>query len=256
MTNFLDEVANNILTNFSIYLEKNNITLTNASELLSISKGQLSHLLKKERKLNYLIGHRMIEMMKGKRPDNRGGIYGIYFNNEIIYIGQTVNFKNRWAAHKSAIKNNKNDDQPLHQCGLNIDHLSFKILFDKSKLKLFPGEVDKIESIFISIILPEWNTHLDLIHGYNLTNKEKVQRIFSNYFIKQQNTLNELNENYIIGLTEDGNKELTKTLNYNEQEILQRAISIVKNTKQYLIKPEPLNFQLDEIKGDKYEKQN
>lgn len=250
MTNFLDEVANHILYNFEKYLQKNDITLTKAAELLSISKGQLSHLLKKERKLNNLIGHRMIQMTKGKRPDNRGGIYGIYFNNEIIYIGKTVNFKNRWAAHKSAIKNNKNDDQPLHQCGLDVNKLSFKILFDNSKLNLFPSEVDRIESIFISNILPEWNTHLNGIHGHNLSNKEKIQALAQYYYIKQQNTLNDLNEQYSIGLTEDGNAELIKTLNYTPQQVLQRAISIVRNTKQYLLNPEPLNFTVEEIMGE------
>lgn len=250
MTNFLDEVAEHILYNFEQYLKINNITLTEAAELLSISKGQLSHLFKKERKLNDLIGHRMIQMTRGKRPNSRGGIYGIYFNDEIIYIGQTVNFKSRWAAHKTAIKNNKNDDQPLHQCGLDINKISFKILFDSSKLKLFPSELNRIESIFISNILPEWNTHLNEIHGYNLSNKEKIQTLTQHYYIKQQNMLNELNEQYSIGITDDGNKELIKTLNYTAQQVLQRAISIVKNTKQYLLNPEPLNFTIEEIMGE------
>ena len=250
MTNFLDEVAEHILYNFEQYLKMNNITLTEAAELLSISKGQLSHLFKKERKLNDLIGHRMIQMTRGKRPNSRGGIYGIYFNDEIIYIGQTVNFKSRWAAHKTAIKNNKNDDQPLHQCGLDINKISFKILFDSSKLKLFPSELNRIESIFISNILPEWNTHLNEIHGHNLSNKEKIQALTQHYYIKQQNMLNELNEQYSIGITEDGNKELIKTLNYTAQQVLQRAISIVRNTKQYLLNPEPLNFTIEEIMGE------
>lgn len=248
MTNFLDEVAENILDKFSIYIEKNNITLTEAAELLSISKGQLSHLFKRERKLNHIIGRRMLEMIAGKRPDNRGGIYGIYLNNEIIYVGQTVNFNSRWYAHKSAIKNKIKDQQPFHQSELDINNLSFKILFDKSKIKLFPGEVNSIESTFISNILPKYNTHLNSIHGYKLTNKEKIKKIFSYYFIKQKNTLNEFNECYIIGLTDDGNNELIKTLKYTEQQVLQRAIDIVKNTKEYLTNPEPLDFTLDEIK--------
>lgn len=247
MTNFIDEVANHILHDFEIYLQKNNITLTKAAELLSISKGQLSHLLKKERKLNDLIGFRMIQMTEGKRPDSRGGIYGIYFNDEIIYVGKTVNFKNRWAEHKSAIKNNKNDNQPFHRCELDVNELSFRILFDNSKLKLFPSEIDRIESIFISNILPEWNTHLNEIHGHKLSSKEKVQDLIKYYYIRQQNTLSELNEQYSVGLTEDGNTELIKALNYTPQQVLQRAISIVRNTKQYLLNPEPLNFTMEEV---------
>ena len=32
------------------------------------------------------------------------GIYGIYLNDELVYIGQSINIKNRWIKHKENIE--------------------------------------------------------------------------------------------------------------------------------------------------------
>ena len=45
--------------------------------------------------------------------NNVGGIYGIYEDNRIIYIGCTKNFWNRFGCHKSCF-NDKNDKRFLY----------------------------------------------------------------------------------------------------------------------------------------------
>lgn len=37
-----------------------------------------------------------------------GGVYGIYRNGQLIYIGSTIDFDKRWNEHKKNIKNHSN----------------------------------------------------------------------------------------------------------------------------------------------------
>lgn len=51
-----------------------------------------------------------------------GGVYGIYRNGQLIYIGSTVDFNKRWNEHKNHIKNK---DYKLIK---PEDNIEFKIL--------------------------------------------------------------------------------------------------------------------------------
>ena len=34
-----------------------------------------------------------------------GGVYGVYRNGQLIYVGSTIDFNKRWNEHKNYIKN-------------------------------------------------------------------------------------------------------------------------------------------------------
>ena len=59
MTNFWQDNYDKRIKEFSTFLFNTNMTQTKAAELLDISRGQLSHLLKYERTLNDFIYNRM-----------------------------------------------------------------------------------------------------------------------------------------------------------------------------------------------------
>ena len=63
-----------------------------------------------------------------------GGVYGVYRNRQLIYIGSTIDFNKRWNEHK---RNIKNKDYKLYFYKLikPEDNIEFKILIDGSKLK-------------------------------------------------------------------------------------------------------------------------
>lgn len=250
MTNFIEVVAEHIINDFKYYIDINNISQSTAAELLNISNGQLSHILKKERRLNDLVGERMIQIVKGKRPENRGGIYGLYYKNKLIYVGKTVNFKNRWYAHRTGIKNKTQDNQPIHQADLNINFLEYKILFDNSKVHIFPHEINRIESIFIGILLPEWNTDLNTTSHKKLTLNQKILEMVENYYTRRENTISEMKESFLAGITPDGNAELLNSLTYSNEEIFNRVIAIIKNSKQYNENQELLTITIDDINAN------
>ena len=62
------------------------------------------------------------------------GVYGVYRNGQLIYIGSTIDFNKRWNEHK---RNIKNKDYKLYFYKLikPEDNIEFKILIDGSKLK-------------------------------------------------------------------------------------------------------------------------
>lgn len=64
----------------------------------------------------------------------KGGVYGVYRNGELIYIGSTTNFDKRWGEHKRCMKNR---DYKLYFYKLFEpgDRVEFKILIDGSKLE-------------------------------------------------------------------------------------------------------------------------
>lgn len=62
------------------------------------------------------------------------GIYGIYKDNELIYIGMTIrSFRERWYEHKNYIKNNS---EALYLYFLidSNDNIEFRIIVDADKL--------------------------------------------------------------------------------------------------------------------------
>lgn len=73
------------------------------------------------------------QIRKDKGISN-GGVYGVYRNGQLIYVGSTTNFEQRWKDHKSHIKN-KDYKLYFYKLIKPEDNVEFKILIDGSKLK-------------------------------------------------------------------------------------------------------------------------
>lgn len=241
MTTIREKLNLERIDNFKSYLDKNQITLTHAAELLGISKGQLSHLLKTERSLSYQMYNRMGEIIKGKRPQTNGGIYGLFYENKLIYIGQTINFSNRWYEHKNRIKHKINDSQPLHSISqLDVNKIIMKILYNCENTFLYSNEISRLEEMLIRVCLPEWNSNIKTLSAYKIPKKEKI-KILADFHQKSIENLSKDLEDWKIKLTETGEEQVYKAINYDKEETLLRATIIVSRWK---------NLTEEDIKGE------
>lgn len=230
MTNFWQERYDEMIENFINFLSQNNMTQITAAELLGVSRGQLSHLLKKERSLNDFIFNRMKYIMAGKNPQRTGGIYGLYYNNEIIYIGQTNNFNHRFSSHKYAIKSFKNDGQPFHHSQIDKNLLVQKILYSCEDKFLYPQELSRLEEFLIRIILPEWNTNIRTLSSYKTTQESKVLQLITYHKTHLQLLQHEIID-YNFPITEECNYLLTCANKYSLNDIMNKAIRLISNNK-------------------------
>ena len=228
MTKYWEELSVNKIKTFNQFLNTNNITQTEAAKLLSISKGQLSHILKGERTLNDFIFWRMNYIMDNKKPQVTGGIYGIYYNNILIYIGRTNNFESRFKNHKSLIKSNKIDDSPFHNSGFDITQLSYQVLFDCEQKFLYPKELSRLEELMIRTVLPEWNTDISTLSSKHCLIDEKIKQLVELHNIHLSLLNKEINE-YELPITSSGEEVLLKANEYTEEEIEARARRIISN---------------------------
>lgn len=93
------------------------------------------------------------------------GIYGIYLDDELVYIGQSINIKNRWIKHKENIEKpiiilddrEKGLDVLYNKLGdyyrANIESIYFCVLEkvnNKNKLK-------QLENKYIEYFKPKYN---------------------------------------------------------------------------------------------------
>lgn len=93
------------------------------------------------------------------------GIYKITNKvNGKIYVGQSVNIKQRWAEHKANLRNNKHENLYLQNAWNKYgeENFSFEIIE-----KCNQDELDDKETFWIS----ECNSYINFVnaHGYNLT---------------------------------------------------------------------------------------
>lgn len=237
MTNFWQDNYDKRIKEFSTFLFNTNMSQTKAAELLDVSRGQLSHLLKYERTLNDFIYNRMKYIIEKKEPQKVGGIYGIYYKDELVYIGKTKNFKQRFSNHKSAIKNCIQDGQPFHQSKLDIAFLSQKILYSCEKKFLYPQEINRLEEFFIRVCLPEWNTNILTLSAYKETQDEKIQYLVEIHPTHLKLLQYEL-DNYKLPISEECNILLKKANNYSLEEIVKRATQIISHNKVRITKEE------------------
>lgn len=222
MTNYWKELSNKRINAFNEFLSKNKITQTEASILLGISKGQLSHLLKGDRSLNNFIFNRMGYIIDGKLPQETGGIYGIYYDNQLIYIGRTNNFETRFKTHISNIKNNHNDTCPFHQSNLDVSHLSYKIIIDCNNKPLYIKELSRIEELIIRAVLPEWNTDIASLSNKHCSNEDKINQLVELHDTHLSLLNKEINE-YELPITEIGEQILLAANEYSKDEITKKA---------------------------------
>lgn len=85
------------------------------------------------------------------------GIYGIFVDDKLVYIGSTVSFTNRFKQHKDRTLNENYKRQPLLYNYLreHIGHIQCKVIHRMSDQKLHPNK-DKIS---------DWELHL-IEYGY------------------------------------------------------------------------------------------
>lgn len=98
---------------------------------------------------------------------NSYGVYGMYRNGELIYVGMTMrNFKQRWKEHQGYIKN-KSHALNVYDLIKENDIIEFKILVDAKKLEngipLSEREVKAIERSYILRYSPIGNVENKVI---------------------------------------------------------------------------------------------
>lgn len=92
---------------------------------------------------------------------NEGGIYGIYENNELVYIGMTMrNFQIRWNEHLENIKEQTNK-LPLYRLINPNNQITFKILLNKkymfSNSEITRRDLEAMEFALIQEHKPKYN---------------------------------------------------------------------------------------------------
>lgn len=94
-----------------------------------------------------------------------GGVYGIYRNGQLIYIGSTIDFNKRWNEHKNYIKN-KDYKLYFYKLIKPEDNVEFKILIDGSKLKadktLTATDLKTMELALITLSQPIGNIAIQI----------------------------------------------------------------------------------------------
>ena len=99
-----------------------------------------------------------------EKKDKSYGIYGMYKNDELIYIGYTMkSFEQRWNQHMVAIKNKALIKQQLYVYGLIDwgDEIDFKVLIDARAIEtnepLTERDWQSMELALIQMYQPEGN---------------------------------------------------------------------------------------------------
>lgn len=105
--------------------------------------------------------------------DKRIGIYGIYENDVLLYIGQTKYFGRRISQHKYDLKN-----RPYM---LSIDSYLNKIDFNTISFKLLKEcsvkDLDKYEEDLINLYKPKYNIHKGgKYHNFDGIDRSKSKR--------------------------------------------------------------------------------
>lgn len=87
--------------------------------------------------------------------DNDFGIYGIYKNGKLIYIGKTSkSFKERFNQHRRSIKNKDRDDMKLYSLIEDGDDIQFKPLISANDLMIEKGDLTErdLEAMELALI--------------------------------------------------------------------------------------------------------
>lgn len=120
----------------------------------------------------YIVNNQKI-VFEGEKI-NSLGIYGIYVDNKLVYIGMTTrSFKERWDQHVQLIK--ANDSQYLYRYLKSYNKIEFKVLLDvhdmKTRMQMRKRDIQSIELALITIYQPSCNIE-GRIKLYNYSQKE------------------------------------------------------------------------------------
>lgn len=93
--------------------------------------------------------------------NNNGGIYGIYYNNELLYVGKTNQpFQTRFSQHKIEIKSNQIHTQFYNYCrqkNISINDLILIPLFECNDCPLSNEQLECLETNYINKYKPLCN---------------------------------------------------------------------------------------------------
>lgn len=101
------------------------------------------------------------EKEKAKRAKREEyGIYGIYINKELVYIGKTIrDFKERWKEHENCVKDRTiaNSNQPYLYEAMRNNEYEFVKLVDLSGKTFYDIELQCMEFALIEVHKPKYN---------------------------------------------------------------------------------------------------
>lgn len=110
--------------------------------------------------------------------ENLGGVYGIYYNNELLYIGSSVSdLQARWKEHDTNFRTRSSSNK-MYQQDFNPDEIEYRSLIDLNDIsnlinKQTPSSwlIEYTELIYIQIFKPLYNSE-----GITKTFSFKVKR--------------------------------------------------------------------------------
>ena len=105
---------------------------------------------------------------------NSMGIYGLYKNDECVYVGSSVNVYRRFGQHKNALKSNIHHNFLLQRIydKYGLDCIEFKVLF----IVDFIGDLNKYEQKYIDDLNPRCNiSDANGSHSHTEEAKEKMR---------------------------------------------------------------------------------
>ena len=153
---------------FSNFYEKKTKVRKDYYSLERYAEIILNHMIPNNNNIVFQINHKKeqkrIERQQNERINeimNEGGIYGIYENNELVYIGMTMrNFQIRWNEHLENIKEQTNE-LPLYRLINPDNQITFKILLNKkymfSNSEITRRDLEAMEFALIQEHKPKYN---------------------------------------------------------------------------------------------------
>lgn len=140
-----------------------------------LAKKELNHLIKKQKKN---APKTMITLIKDK-TEKIAGIYGIYVDNDLVYIGQSKNIEKRITEHSIKMNESKYMSKEKLYCLLrqaisNNKKITAKVLINISEIptSLTQRDLDVLELALIVEHKPAGNTN-GIDRFFSLTHFEK-----------------------------------------------------------------------------------
>lgn len=138
------------------YLNKDKYTLEHYIDIL------LNHMIPINNKYIEIYIEKINKKIQQKKNNSdKGGIYGIYENDKLVYIGLTMrDFEKRWKEHKENIIN-KNEKLILYKLINPKSKIKFKKILEldkmKSNKKITRRDLEAMEFALIQLYKPKYN---------------------------------------------------------------------------------------------------
>lgn len=128
-------------------------------------------------------------------PQGKQGVYGIYYENELIYIGSSSNYIERWREHNINFRQKKVDVSKMYGMDYDADLLEYKILAESKEFEKIPRVktvdmwiMENVEKFLIEKYQPKFN-----IEGIEKQFEFKATNMNS---LKEEQVQKWLRENY------------------------------------------------------------